>query len=303
MRIGLAIPTYNGGSLFRQCLKALSQQSLHIDEKLVVDSSSTDDTRELAKEFGFNVITIRKDEFDHGGTRNFAMSKLDVDIVIFLTQDSVLADCNALSSLIKNFEKQHVSAAYGRQLPHHDANLLAISTRLQNYPNESYVTNLNSDYPKGFKKAFISNSFAAYVKKDVMACGGFPKKLILGEDSYIAAKLLLNNKSVAYCSNSRVHHSHNYTIKQEFKRYFDIGVFHQTQNWMLKELGSIEGEGLKFALIQIKFTLNNKKLNETIRSVFTTIAKFIGYKAGKKHQYLPLIVRKRFAMHKGYFGS
>ena len=40
-----------------------------------------------------------------------------------------------------------------------------------------------------------------------------------------------------------VYHSHNYTVAQEFKRYFDLGVFFEKQRWLLDEFGRPEGEG------------------------------------------------------------
>lgn len=30
----------------------------------------------------------------------------------------------------------------------------------------------------------------------------------------------------AYCAEAKVYHSHNYTILQEVRRYFDTGAFH-----------------------------------------------------------------------------
>jgi rhamnosyltransferase len=70
-----------------------------------------------------------------------------------------------------------------------------------------------------------------------MAVAGFPEKLILGEDMVVAARMLQAGWSVAYVSDAQVYHSHGYTIAQEFKRYFDIGVMHQDQAWILQEFG------------------------------------------------------------------
>ena len=82
------------------------------------------------------------------------------------------------------------------------------------------------------KTAFNSNSFAAYRRKALKDVGGFPINTILSEDMYVTAKMLLKNWSVAYCADAKVYHSHNYTIWQEFKRYFDIGVFHAKEAWI-----------------------------------------------------------------------
>ncbi len=301
MKIALIIPTYNGGTLFAKCLECISSQTIIISQKIVIDSSSTDNTALLAKEAGFDTYIIDKNNFDHGGTRNNALGYVDSDIVVFMTQDALLNDNQAIENLIEAFSDSNVHAAYGRQLPHESADLLSCFGRVNSYKETSYITNLTNDYPKGFRKAFMSNSFAAYRIKSLNALGGFPKQLILGEDSYTAAKLLCSGMSVAYVAKACVKHSHNYKIIEEFKRYFDTGVFHCTQKWMIDELGSVEGEGVKFALGQMKYVVHHGAYHLLPVSFMSSAAKYIGYKLGRNYHKLPLKVCLKFSMYNSYF--
>jgi len=50
----------------------------------------------------------------------------------------------------------------------------------------------------GIKTAFLSNSFSAYRKKALQEIGWFKDNLILGEDTYAGAKLLLKGYKIAY---------------------------------------------------------------------------------------------------------
>ncbi|MFE0678513.1 hypothetical protein ACFW26_34910, partial [Streptomyces sp. NPDC058867] len=43
-----------------------------------------------------------------------------------------------------------------------------------------------------------------------------------------------------------VHHSHSYSIGEEFRRYFDVGVMHARAPWLLDRFGKAEGEGKRF---------------------------------------------------------
>jgi rhamnosyltransferase len=301
MKIALVIPTYNGGELFSKCLASISSQNINLDQKIVFDSSSTDNSVEKARESGFSVTVIDKSEFDHGGTRSRALQLVNSDIVVFMTQDAILANEYAISELISAFNDDQVDAIYGRQIPHDDANLFATHARANGYGTKDYSITINDDHPKGFRKAFMSNSFAAYRIDKLKELGGFPSKLILGEDSYVAAKILLNNRKVAYRANAVVKHSHNYTVSEEFTRYFDIGVFHQTQSWMLEALGTVEGEGVKFALGQIAFLWEKKSYTQVTKSLLMSAAKFTGYKLGKNHTKLSQKLNIRLSMHKGYF--
>jgi rhamnosyltransferase len=301
MKIALVIPTYNGGELFSKCLESISNQNIQLDQKIIFDSSSTDNTVKKANESGFSVTVIDKNEFDHGGTRSRALQLVNTDIVVFMTQDAILANEYAISELISAFDEDQVDAVFGKQIPHDDANLLATHARENSYSKNDYSITINDEHPKGFRKAFMSNSFAAYRVNKLTELGGFPSKLILGEDSYVAAKILLNNRKVAYRANAAAKHSHNYTVSEEFKRYFDIGVFHQTQSWMIEALGAVEGEGVKFALGQLAFLWKKKAYLQIPKSFLMSAAKFTGYKLGKNHTKFSQKTNIRLSMHNGYF--
>ncbi|TDO95996.1 rhamnosyltransferase [Marinomonas balearica] len=302
MSLTVIIPTYNGGCLWKESAKAISTQLMNIDQIKVIDSSSKDDTREVAKSFGFDVYVIDQKDFDHGGTRSIALEGVATDLVVFLTQDALLNSNDAISKLIAIFdEADDIVCAYGRQLPHIDANPLAQHARYNSYKEQGYVTGLDDHFPMGFRKAFISNSFAAYRTDFLRSIGAFPKHLILGEDAYVAAKALSAGKRVAYVAESHVLHSHNYSTFEEFKRYFDIGVFHTTQSWMVKQLGGVEGEGVKFALDQIKYVIKQNKYPWVFKSIFASLAKYLGYKLGKKHKILGPKISRKLSMYKSYW--
>ncbi len=302
MKVTVVVPTYNGGSLWLDSAARLSKQKPEVERVKVVDSSSKDETQEVARNNGFELTIIDQKDFDHGGTRSFALEDITSDVVVFLTQDALLCDEDAIANLVSVFEASpDIVCAYGRQLPHVDANPLAQHARRNSYREESYVTGLEDSFPAGFRKAFMSNSFAAYRTDFLKFIEGFPKHLILGEDSFVAARALMQGKKVAYVAEAKVMHSHNYSAIEEFKRYFDIGVFHSTQAWMIKELGSVEGEGVKFAQDQLKYVIKQKQFLWIPRSACASLAKFMGYKLGKKHAQLGPRWSRRLSMYKSYW--
>ena len=86
----------------------------------------------------------------------------------------------------------------------------------------------------------MSNSFSAYRISAFEKLGGFPSNTILCEDMYFTAKAVKAGFKVAYTTNAVVRHSHNYTPMEEFKRYFDIGVFHQMNHGYVRIWGREE---------------------------------------------------------------
>ena len=302
-RMAIIIPTLNGGDLWLSCIGSLRQQIPQPDCTIIVDSGSMDGTDTAAEAMGYEVLRITKETFDHGGTRQMAAERLaGYDVLVYLTQDAVLASPNALAQLVAPFADPNVGTAYGRQLPRPGANAIEAHARLFNYPARSDSRTLGDKTRLGIKAAFTSNSFAAYRTKALLAVGGFPAKLILGEDMVVAARMLQAGWSVAYVSEAQVYHSHNYSVLQELRRYFDIGVMHQDQSWILDTFGKPEGEGLRFLRSELSYIA--KTAPWMIPQVLAkTSAKYTGYKLGQKALHLPLWMRRMMSMHKGYWNK
>jgi rhamnosyltransferase len=269
----------------------------------IIDSSSSDGTREFAEVHATKVYTIPAAEFNHGGTRQRVMDlNLDYDVYIYLTQDAYLFDSDSLNNIIQPFKDDKVGAVCGRQLPHFNSTLFAKHLRYYNYPKYTYLTSLFDVSKKGIKAAFMSNSFAAYRSKALKSVGGFPDHIILGEDMYVAAKMLLSGWKLAYSGNAKCYHSHNYTIVQEFQRYFDMGVFHSREPWLHQNFGGVKGEGIKFVVSELIF-LGLRYFYLWPNSLFRNSVKLLGYKLGCYEYYLPIVTKRWLSMHKRYWDS
>jgi rhamnosyltransferase len=282
-------------------MSAVQSQQV-IEDCLVVDSTSSDGTDFSALSARWHCLRIAKADFNHGRTRTMALQHVPqgTEIVVFMTQDALLASPDALMRLLSAFADHTVACAYGRQLPHDDATPLAAHARTFNYPSASRSVSMIDKAQLGLKTCFLSNSFAAYRLADLLAVGGFPSDVILGEDMSVAARLLMVGKRLAYVAEACVQHSHNYTILQEFRRYFDTGVFHARSPWMLQAFGEAGGEGLRFVRSELKF-LWRYAPGWIPGALARTLAKLLGYKLGRLESLLPLALKRWCSMHKGYW--
>jgi rhamnosyltransferase len=297
MKVSIIIPTYNAQNYLATLLSSLATQSLCEFELLIIDSSSKDDTVDMAKGYTFNVIVIPRNEFDHGGTRAKAAQMATGEILVYLTQDALPYDEFTIESIIKVFKDKKIGAAYGRQIGYENTNLFGKHLRAFNYPNQT-VTRSKQDIPKyGIKTAQLSNSFAAYRKDILFEVGNFQENLILGEDVYVGAKMILAGYSLVYTSEAKVYHSHSYTIWQEFKRYFDIGVFHQCESWILESFGKAEGEGMKYIKSEVRYLLDHGAWYLLPEWFVRNGMKYLGYKLGQNYEKLPMWMIKKFSMH------
>ena len=300
--ISIIIPTLNAEKRIHRLLVSLKSQTVPCDI-VVIDSSSNDGTVNIAKSNGARTIIIERGDFNHGGTRNRASREVEGDILVFLTHDAVLADDSAIENLIRPFsDDEMIGASYGRQLPHPGAGAIEAHARLFNYPSESITKNMADVSRLGIRTAFISNSFAAYRRIALFDVEGFPSDIIFGEDMFVGAKMLLAGWKIAYCAEAKVYHSHKYGYINEFKRYFDIGVFHSREQWIRKSFGQSEGEGMRFVSSELKYLWYNNPLLIP-SAILRTALKLIGYKVGFFERHLPHWLKSRLSMNAPFWES
>jgi rhamnosyltransferase len=299
--VGLVIPTLNAGSKWKACIDAIKGQSLGIRRILVIDSQSTDRTASIAREATFDVIGIERSDFNHGGTRQWAAEYLnDCEIVVFLTQDAVFADPNAVGEICKPFADPEVAMVYGRHIPHDGASPIEAHSRVYNYDEISRKKSAASVGTLGAKVFFSSNSFAAYRRSVLLELGGFKQDLILGEDMEFAARAIKAGYANFYAAQAVVHHSHDYSLRESFVRYFDLGAFAAENDWMRRAFGSHQGEGLRFVKSELRYLWEHAP-RQIPMALLQTCAKLLGYRTGRFHRYLPVWLKRRLSMQPGYW--
>ena len=300
LNYSLFIPLYNAKKYLNNDFIALLGliDSAQTSEVVFIDSSSQDESvLILNKNHLKNISLIDSNAFDHGGTRSLAKELCGGDIIVYLTQDALPLSVEAIERLLAVFDNESIGAAYGRQLPYQATNFFGKHLREFNYPDKSYVRSLLDRDEFGIKTAFLSNSFAAYRRSAMDKIGWFKDGLILGEDTYAGAKLLQAGYKLAYVADAQVYHSHSYTVWEEFKRYFDIGVFHQMESWILDEFGKPEGEGMRYIKSELNYLLRRKAYHLMPEFFVRNAMKFLGYKLGKHYTKLPRSWIKKFSMH------
>ena len=119
MKASVIIPTLNGGELLVQVARALVKQEFKYKwEVVIIDSDSVDDaTGKVSKIFSdskipHKIIRIKSKEFQHGASRNLAISQSEGEIVCLLTQDSIPANSQWLNEITKYFLKTKIFVVF-----------------------------------------------------------------------------------------------------------------------------------------------------------------------------------------------
>lgn len=264
---------------------------------IILDSESQDELPNL--KYNFQYSKINKRDFSHGATRNLGAHfahEQDAEILVFMTQDAIPANDQWLEELTAPIISGEAVATFARQLPRPNASLLEQFSRYFNYPDTSR-TRVKGDIEQLGVKAFFFSNVCSAVRADVFwEVGGFPEDVIMNEDMTLAAKLLEAGYKTKYVAEAEVIHSHDYTLKQQFRRNFDVGAFFADAGPLLAG-ASVNGEGLRFVREQLRYVLRHGRADLIPLVIIEAAAKFSAFQLGKRHRYLPIAIKKRLSMH------
>ena len=280
MKIDIICPLYNAEKDIERLHRGiLKQKNVEINNIKYILTDSKDNTEELLKELKIEYTKIKKEEFSHSLTREQAALSSKADIVVFTTQDIIIEREDWLYNLTKDISDGKVQACFSRQLCTN--NTIEKYTREKNYPNKSRIVSKENIKELGLKTFFFSDASSAINRKIFEELNGYDgKNLPTNEDMYIAYKLITKGYKIKYCADSEVIHSHTFTLKQLYKRYYDTGLFFGMNSFLDKYGTTKAGGGL--AKYILKRAIQDKNIKVLLNFIPNMAVRYIGMKKGKK---------------------
>lgn len=222
---------------------------------------------------------ISQEEFSHSLTREKAIREYaESDIVILLSQDVKIMDDLAIEKLAECINEE-VVYAFGRQICTNKS--IEKYIRKKNYPETSYIVSPEDVESMQLMAFFASDAFSALNRPVFLSLGGYQDyDVMMGEDMLYSKFILDAGYKKMYCAEAVVEHSHKYTLKQLYNRYYVTGVFH-------KQVGLFEGykstdSGLKLAFYVLKEALKHFDIPVLFRWFPDMAARYLGMKKGKR---------------------
>lgn len=118
--VTIVIRTLNEAVSLSELLSAIrSQQGVDLSsvEIIVVDNESTDNTIQIAKSFGVNVLTISRSDFTYPKSMNMGVAAANAPIVILMVGHAMPIGEFWLKSIFPYFNNPKVAGVYGAVLP------------------------------------------------------------------------------------------------------------------------------------------------------------------------------------------
>ena len=209
-RVSVVLRAKNEARYIGETLAAVQGQHYRDFEVIVVDSGSTDRTREIADDYGAKVITIAPKEFTYGRALNLGVANSQGQLLASLSAHATPETSDWLGSLVRRFGPPSVAGVYGRHIPRDNASFFELLGM-----QLSGVTSKEPRLQAG--SARFSNANGA-TRRDLWELFPFNEDLPGAEDIDWARQMQHMGYLIVYDPAAAVYHSHGESLPRLIKR-------------------------------------------------------------------------------------
>ena len=264
-KIGIVIVNYNDFKTTKRLLNNIKDYKC-LEEIVIVDNNSTDDSFEKLKEFESNRITIIKNSSSHYSSglnvgAKYLIKKVGDCNIIFSNSDVIIKgeeDLKKLSSYIKEDivvvgptieEKGKLNR--GWRLPSTNKEILFNIPLVSRYFKKKFLQ-YDEDHFKGETSIVdvVSGCFFVVDSKFLKQNDYFDENTFLYyEEQILATKVLKSNKKELISNKVRIIHDHSVSIDKSIKRVKKQKVLKTSQKYYCKEY--LKANFLQMSLLYI----------------------------------------------------
>jgi rhamnosyltransferase len=297
--LSIILLTKNAGDIFSKVLANLfSCDGIDKTEIIVVDSGSTDITREHAQQYRqIRLVEINPADFGHGKTRNLGARLASADVLVYLVQDATPANPDFLTRLVAPLADPRVAATYGRQIPRASATPIERLFLNSTYPDLPQTKAYDSANRLTIQSIFFSNVCSA-IRRHVWERIPFDEHLIMSEDQQWSKEVLRKGYTIVYEPTATVLHSHNYGFRKVFQRNFDSGC--SLRGVVKDSLAHMARYELSFLRAGIRQLAHWGSSSHIPNFLLHEAARSLGFALGQQSHLFPVRLNRRLSLHK-YF--
>ena len=209
-KISIYIPVFNAEKTIKQSINSIKEQSINVNEIIVIDDNSNDNTKEIIKKFSDIKIITNKNNMGLGYSRNLGMNESKNDIVGAIDADVVL-DKYWLETLLKNLGKNNIVMCGGKMIER-------IDNRFNSWRAKYYSQNWGDNNLEN--PPFLYGCNTIQLKSAWLKVNGYDEKLKTnGEDISFTNKIReQENYKLLYSARALCHHLQDDNLNSLSKR-------------------------------------------------------------------------------------
>lgn len=211
--ISVLMRSHNDIKYIRQTVEMLLAQEVEESVEIIsCDDRSTDGTAEyLATVPQLRRIAPPEGKYVPGKTLNYMIRQAKGEIIIFNNSDAIPQNREYLKHLSAPLKEKNVDCVYGNQIARQDAYQV-----------------VRKDYERAFGDGTVAANWGGFFS---LVSSGFRKSDLLEKPfneaiqySEDADWVKRYSAKIAYVNSAVVEHSHNYTLQEVRKRFFNEGI-------------------------------------------------------------------------------
>lgn len=206
----IIVRTYNEAKHIGNFLRAMEKQDYKDYEVIIVDSSSTDETLEIAQKFPVKIAKIESRDFTFGYALNVGCRMSKGRYLVCASAHVAPVSESWLSHLIAPLDSEKVAMVYGRQTGNHESKFSEKRDFQKLFGNSA----LDSEVPLSY-----ANNANSAIKKELWEERPFDEYLFGLEDIDWAKHMTKKGFLVHYEPKAAVYHIHTEEWHQVFNRY------------------------------------------------------------------------------------
>lgn len=230
MDVTVAIPCYNGAQYVGSAIEAILHQTYPVDELLVIDDGSTDDSDEIINRYPVNLVQHRQNR-GLAAARNTAVDAATGDVIVFVDVDAY-ADPELVALLLGGYDHPSVAGVGGQGI---EANIQSLADRWRRaHASQSHG-------PRRKNVEFLYGLCMSFRREALRHVGGFnPGLRTNAEDVDIGLRLNAAGFRLLYEPGAKVYHQRTddqtsiiRTMVTWYAEAFRVRQLNQAQPWRL----------------------------------------------------------------------
>lgn len=238
-RVSIIMRSCNDSDVIRGTLQMVRAQTYTNYELWNFDSTSTDGTLDIIREFNVPERILLNDpaSYNPGRVLNEAVAATSTGILVFLNSDATPESTDWLACLIAPLQDAGTGASYGRQTPRPDCRSLFVK-----------------DTERAFGDGHISAGWVHFfsmansaVRRELLEQHPFDTGIQYSEDIDWSWRMRNLGHRIVYVPEAAAMHSHNYTLGQSYRRHYGEGM---AEAWIFRN-GELNTSFLRYCILPL----------------------------------------------------
>lgn len=224
-KLSIIIPVFNGEKLIKRCVDSVLNQSMYIDEIIIINDNSTDGTIEILEKNYSNLVNIKIINLkkNHGVSycRNLGIERSSGEYIGFVDSDDYV-EVNMFEKMYNNAKDNNLDICICNFVEVNQQNRIK-----SKYKNNEEILERDKSLEKYLLNKISPSVWDKIFRRKILKNIKFNTKLIIGEDILFCLEAFYYSKKTGFVNDYLYNYIQNdnsavHTISSKLLQYVDV---------------------------------------------------------------------------------